>query len=231
MSRVSKNYFTLDELVGIWKLIEPDLRYVVENGLLTLSVRIVGKRMEIGGYEEMLEGGRFYIPYERRQMDGLVDLCRQDTFTLFRDGSVSPRGFCLPGDEVAELVRDEDVICLHRSDLLVRRDERDQFEKNVLHFEERKAGKHIDFRCFEFKSEVYEFTEMQSRALQFLFDSARNGDPERHYREILDAASSASSKLGHLFSSRPKWVRILRKVIGRRGWYYMEPKLVVTLMI
>jgi len=231
MNRITKNYFTLDELISIWKLTDPDLRYAVENGLLKLSVRIVGKRMEIGGYEEMPEGGRFYIPYERRQMDGLVDLCRQDTFALFRDGSVSTRGFCLPGDELAEFIHDQDIICLQRSDLLVRQEERAQFEKNILRFEERKTGKHIDFRCFEFEGEVFEFTEMQSRALQFLFDSARNGVSEQHHREILDAASSASAKLGHLFSSRPKWTRIIKKAPGRRGWYYMEPGLVLALLL
>ena len=30
------------------------------------------------------------VIHEKRQMDGLVDLCRKDTFTLFHAGSVSP---------------------------------------------------------------------------------------------------------------------------------------------
>lgn len=90
MSRIRKSYFTLDELTGIWKLSEPDLQYSVENGLLTLSVRIVDLFMELGGYEETPDGEAFYVIHEKRQMDGLVDLCRKDTFTLFHAGSVSP---------------------------------------------------------------------------------------------------------------------------------------------
>ncbi len=230
MSRITKNYFTLDELVSIWKLTEPDLRYVVENGLLKLSTRIVGIRMEIGGYEETVEGERHSIPYFCRPMEGLVDLLRRDIYALFQSGSASPRRFCLPDNEYASLARDEDIICLHRSDLLVRKDERDQFEKNTLHFQEKKSGKHIDFRCFDFEEELFEFTEMQSRALNFLFECARKGNSEQYYRDILDAASSASAKLGHLFSSRPKWARIIKKVAGRRGWYYMEPTLVAALL-
>jgi len=230
MSRITKNYFTLDELVGIWKLTEPDLRYAVENNLLKLSVHIVSRRMEIGGYEETPEGESFYIPHEHRWMDGLVDVCREDILTLFHDGVVSTRSFCLPDDTFASLIREDDVISLNRSNLLVRKDERDQFEKNILHFQEKKSGKCIDFRCFDFEEELFEFTEMQSRALNFMFECARKGNSEQYYREILDAASSASAKLGHLFSSRPKWTRIIKKAAGRRGWYYMEPMLVAALL-
>jgi len=230
MSRITKNYFTLDELTGIWKLNDPDLRYAVENNLLKLSVWIVGRRMEIGGYEETPEGGSFYIPHEHRLMDGLVDVCRGDILTLFHDGVVSTQSFCLPDDTFASLIREDDVISLNRSDLLVRREERAQFETNVLNLQPVVHGKCIDFRCFDFEKELYEFTEMQSRALNFMFECARKGNPEQYYREILDAASSASAKLGHLFSSRPKWTRIIKKVAGRRGWYCMEPMLVAALL-
>lgn len=231
MSRIRKNYFTLDELTGIWKLSEPDLQYSVENGLLTLSVRVVGLCMELGGYEETPDGEAFYVPYERRQMDGLVNLCRKDTYTLFHEGSVSPRVFCLPDENFAKLVRSEDNICLKRSDLLVCQEERSQFERNTLDIKPEDHNKCIDFRFFLFEDELFEFTEMQSRALRFLFDCARSGTPEQHFQEILTAASSASSKLGHLFSSRPGWTRILKKVAGRRGWYYLDPRLVVSLLI
>jgi hypothetical protein len=231
MSRIIKKYFTLDEMTAAWDLPEPDLRYAVENDLLTLSTRIVGVHMQVGGYEITAEGEQFAIPYGCRQMDGLVDLCRRDTYALFREGSVSPRRFCLPGYEYAELTRDEDVICLQRGDLLVRQGERRQFENNVLGIPSDEPEKGIDFRYFEFDGMYWDFTEMQSRALKFLFDCARNGAPEQHYPDILNAASSASSKLGHLFSSRPYWTRIVKKLPGHRGWCLMEPRLVVTLLL
>jgi hypothetical protein len=231
MSRIIKKYYTLDEMIAAWKLPEPDLRYAVENGLLTLSARIVGMHMQVGGYEVTPEGERFAIPHRYRQMDGLVDLCRRDTYALFRDGAVSPRRFCLPGDEYAELTRDEDVVCLKRPDLLVRQNERLEFENNVLDTSDVCRRKSIDFRYFEFDGAFWDFTEMQSRALKFLFESARTGEPDQRYPDILNAASSASSKLGHLFSSRPYWTRIVKKSPGHRGWYLMEPRLVVALLL
>jgi hypothetical protein len=210
-------------------LSEPDLRYVVENGLLTLSARIVGLRMEVGGFEETPEGERFSIPYQNCLMDGLVDLCRWDTYALFRNGSVSPRRFCLPDNEYAELIRDDETVCLQRGDLLVRQIERRRFEASVLQTTGSGQIKNIDFRSFEFDGMLFDFTEMQSRALKFLFECARDGVPEQKFRDILNAASSSSSKLGHLFSSRPLWTRIVKKSPGHRGWYLMDSRLVVSL--
>jgi len=231
MSRIIKKYFTLDEMTAAWGLSEPDLRYAVENGLLTLSARIVGAQMQVGGYEVTPEGERFAIPYGCRQMDGLVDLCRRDTYALFREGSVSPRRFRLPGNEYAELTRQEDTICLQRRDLLVRQNERLQFESTVLGISSLGLEYDVDFKYFEFDEAFWDFTEMQSRALKFLFDAARTGAPDQRYPDILHAASSASSKIGHLFSSRPYWTRIVKKSPGHRGWYLMEPRLVVALLL
>jgi len=231
MSRIIKKYFTLDEMTAAWKLPEPDLRYAVENGLLTLSARIVGLYMNVGGYEVTPEGERFAILFGNRKMNELVDLCGRDAHTVFRNGSVASRRFYLPGDEYAELAREEDVIHLQRGDLLVRQEERLRFEENELGISSMGVENNIDFKYFEFDGELWDFTDMQSRALKFLFDCARNGAPEQHYPDILNAASSASSKLGHLFSSRPYWTRIVKKSPGHRGWYLMEPRLVVSLLL
>lgn len=51
MGRIKKDYHELDELIARWNLSEADLRYVVENDRLTLSVRIYGACMIFGTYE------------------------------------------------------------------------------------------------------------------------------------------------------------------------------------
>lgn len=110
-------------------------------------------------------------------------------------------------------------------------EERLRFEESELWISSTGVESDFDFKYFEFDGELWDFTEMQSRALKFLFDCARNGAPEQHYPDILHAASSASSKLGHLFSSRPYWTRIVNKSPGHRGWYLMEPRLVAALLL
>ena len=56
MTRIRKSYFTLEELASGWGLPEADLRYVAENGLLTLSIRVVRVFMELGYWEEFEDG-------------------------------------------------------------------------------------------------------------------------------------------------------------------------------
>ena len=48
MSRIDKDYFTLAEVVERWDMPRDDLLYLVENELLRLSIRLLGKRLERG---------------------------------------------------------------------------------------------------------------------------------------------------------------------------------------
>ena len=47
----------------------------------------------------------------------------------------------------------------------------------------------------------------------------------------LDPAGSASLKLSYLFSSRKGWRDIVHPVVKRRGYYMLEPALVVTMRV
>jgi len=84
---------------------------------------------------------------------------------------------------------------------------------------------------FELFGEHYLFTDMQARALNYLFICAVTGDPEQRGAQILVAAGSASLKLSYLFSSRKGWRDIVHSVSGRRGYYMLEPALVVTMRV
>ena len=107
--RIRKSYFTLEELAGGWGLPGADLRYVAENGLLKLSVRVIGIYMEFGIWEEADEGEpQMSIPCEHRYHDGLVNMRTREIFTLFRDGIVEATYF-LHGDGYAALLRDDQV--------------------------------------------------------------------------------------------------------------------------
>ena len=100
MTRIRKAYFTLGELAGEWGLPDADLRYVGENGLLKLSVRVIGAFAELGTWEETGDGECMSIPHEHCYHDGLLDLYKRDVFTLFRTGlssqGISDRAMAMP---------------------------------------------------------------------------------------------------------------------------------------
>ncbi|MBL4557500.1 MAG: hypothetical protein JKP98_11720 [Rhodobacteraceae bacterium] len=132
MGRIRKAYYTLDELVEIWRFPDADLRYVVENDLLGLSVRLVGPWMEVGEYDSVDEGVWVAVPLEQRRYDGLVDLHKRDAIALLRDGRVEAARFAIPPNGYAALLRDEASVVIRRADMLIRSEERHRFEAEVL---------------------------------------------------------------------------------------------------
>ena len=204
MTRIRKSYFTLEELVSGWGLPEADLRYVAENGLLTLSIRVVRVFMELGYWEEFEDGDRTSIPCERRYYDGVLDLHKHHVFSLFRDGVVEPGSF-RQADGYASLWRDEDVIIVRPRDLLVRDDERNRFEAEVLPTLRVETTSFGDFTDFWHEGRRYRFTPTQAKVLRFLHEAALSGNPWQSGKAVLAAVGSHSLKLGDLFKRRPEW--------------------------
>ena len=131
MGRIKKDYHELDELIARWNMSESDLRYVVENGKLPLSVRIYARAMELGTYEQE-DWGQMPVAYQEVIFDGIADLERYDIYRLFLEGEVNPTDFSLPNGDYAKLRYDRDARTIKRADLLVRDDARIQFEQEVL---------------------------------------------------------------------------------------------------
>jgi len=54
MAGIEKEYFTLDEVESCWDMPRRDLVYLAENGLLKVSVRLYGIRIERDGRRSVL---------------------------------------------------------------------------------------------------------------------------------------------------------------------------------
>ena len=205
MTRIRKSYFTLEELASGWGLPEADLRYVAENGLLKLSVRVVSVFMEFGilggiGGRETADVDPLRTALLRRTGRSL----QRDVFSLFRDGLVETAYFH-HGDGYASLWRDEDVVSVRPRDLLVRDDERQRFEAEVLPTLRVETTEFGDFSDFWHEGRRYRFTPTQAKVLRFLHDAALHGNPWQSGKAVLAAVGSHSLKLGDLFKRRPEW--------------------------
>jgi hypothetical protein len=195
MTRIRKSYFTLEELVSGWGLPEADLRYVAENGLLKLSVRVVSVFMELGIWEDA-EDGRppMSIPMDQRYYDGPVDLYIRDVFALFRDGLVETAYFHHEGGD-ASVMRDEDAVSVRASDLLVPDDERRRFEAEVLPTLRLEIPEFEDFRDFWHEGHRYRFAPTQAKVRRFLYDAALRENLWQSGKAVLAAVGSHSLKL------------------------------------
>ena len=226
--RIERDCFELSEVAEKWGITDAEIRYLVANGTLKLSVRLVAQPARLLSMEETQEGEPFWVPFEESVVNGIADLSMRDAFLLVRDGQAIVRDVFLP-ESICVSLRDGEGLLLSHADTLVRREHFDLLERNILNQNDSLGKDAFDFRQFVYDGMEFTFTFQQARALEFTLNATRAGAPDQHYLEILKAAGSASQRIGSLFSRKPSWTRLLFKTSGRRGWYYLDPAFVVWL--
>lgn len=219
---IPREYFTLQEVLADWGISESELGYVVEMGQLTLSVRIYGSFIVADRKDRP---GRCNPDFE-----GVVDLERRDAMRVLRKQACPVTSFSQK-DRVVMTPEERADWVVYRDALLVRAKEREHFEATIMAAGAPHANDYDRFLSFALDGQHYLFTDMQARALSYLFICAVTGDPEQRGAQILVAAGSTSLKLSYLFSSRKGWRDIVHPVSGRRGYYMLEPSLVVTMRV
>jgi len=219
MGLIPREYYTLTESLGDWGLTESELQYIVETGQLTLSARIYGAFVKCNGKR----GPGQHNP----DFEDVVNLRRRDALKVLRKNTCPvPAFISADGGTVSTPEGGKDWV-VSRDTLVVRKSERDRFQEII----NRARIPHIDdyerFSSFMYYNNTFSFTDMQARALNFLYIRAVIGKPDQRGLDILEAAGSVSTKLSYLFSSRPGWRELILSDPGRRGYYLMEPRLVV----
>jgi hypothetical protein len=226
--RLERDSFELAELAERWGITAADIRYLVAEHRMRLSVRIVAQPVLISEEELSAEGEPFWIPAEETVYTGLADLALRDAFRLVRDGAACVSHLYLPEDRMVTL-RSGDGIDFTQIDLLVRRKHAEALQRELIGAPLERVEA-FDFRLFVFDGQEFAFTVPQARALEFMLKQTRAGAPDQHYLDILKAVGSSSQRLSSLFSRKPLWTRLLRKTGGRRGWYHLDPDFVVWLV-
>ena len=219
---IPRDYFTLQEVLADWSISESELGYVVEMGQLTLSVRIYGA-FTVADRKD--RSSRCNPDFE-----GVVDLERRDAMRVLRKQACAVGSFLQNGSVVTTSDGNENWV-VYRDSLLIRAAEREHFEATIMATGTPHANDYDRFLSFDLNGTHYLFTDMQARALNYLFICAITGEPEQRGTQVLAAAGSASLKLSYLFSSRKEWRDIVHPVSGRRGYYLLEPALVVTMRV
>lgn len=223
--RLERDAFELSELADRWRISGADIRYLVASNKMRLSVRVVAQPALLSAKELTAEGEPFWVPVEEKVCSLIGDLALRDAFRLVRDGEGHVTNLFLP-DATMLTLRSGAGISFSHVDLLVRREQAEELERELLGapYEPQNA---FDFRLFVFDGQEFAFTLPQARALEFVMTQTRDGAPDQHCSDILNAVGSASQRLSSLFSRKPYWSQLLRKTKGRRGWYHLDPDFVV----
>ena len=153
MLRLIKIHFTLEELIPEWKISDADLIYLVQTGELRLAVQIFTTMVDTGEFDQTADGTWHRIPHSRRRYSGLLDIKRKDAYQALRKGLAEIVQFHVERPGYCDLADPTSPLTLHKSDLLVTRQRKDQVDallKGKMSLSTSRAG----FRAFSDFKEV-----------------------------------------------------------------------------
>ncbi|MCG6557682.1 hypothetical protein MB818_05695 [Ruegeria sp. 1NDH52C] len=220
---IEKAYFTLPEVLRRWSMSETDLAYLAENDQLRLSVRILYLDIEFGDLEVTDDGHCHSIPWERTCFNGLLDLHVQDVFQLFRHGEVRVSQFRTARADYACLCGRHEFISVRKSDLLLKREERDRFDAET-NFCGASVGPQpgvffasADYRDVHCNGHRFRLGQIQANVVRALHAAAQQGEPWQSGKAVLAAAGSRSTKMHDVFKSKKNWSLLIES--DRQGAY------------
>ena len=227
MAGIEKEYFTLEEVESCWDMPSRDLVYLAENGLLKVSVRLYGIRIERGLYEEADEGQWCNIPEERVSFQGLQDLLSRDVYRLFHEGQIKVDQFDAPGDRYCHVLYPEEGIVIKKEELVVSRTERDRVEAKhglggVQRTTEVSFRHKNDFADVTLGEQSYTLGPIQAKVVGILYEAAQTGAPWRHGQAVLGEAGSRCTRISDLFKAKPEWRKLIQS--DKRGKYRLNIK-------
>ena len=224
-------YYGLDEIQARLKLTHRELLYLVENGLLKASVRVWDVLIEAGEYDRAADGQTFRLPTDQRRFSGLLDLRAKDAYRLFRDQVAVIDAFDAAEGEYLVVLRPEDGIEVRLADLVVRREERDRFER-----EQRPAPPKLNGHAFkvlgDYKEVIvagrsFHLGACQAEVVRLLHEAAKTEEPWRYGKAVLAAAGSSCTRMADLFKSQQHWRELIAS--DGRGHYRLAIPLRTTL--
>ena len=227
MAGIEKDYYALEEVEERWGIPRRDLAYLAENGLLKVSVRLYGVRIERGSHEETDDRRWFSIPEEQTWFQGLQDLRPHDVYKLFHEGEIEVQHFDAPDAEYCHVLHPDEGIVVKREELVVRREERDRAEaKHGLGGTPRTTesvfSQRNDFSEVTLGDRTYTLGPIQAQVVRILYDAATTASPWRHGKLVLAEAGSSCTRMADLFKTQPEWRKLIQS--DRRGKYRLNIK-------
>lgn len=223
---IEKLYYTLPEVIERWRVTETDLVYLAENDHLRLSVRVFHAAVEFGDFEEDAVGQRFRVPWEQQRFSGLLDLYACDVFQLFRCGELHVSEFRTPRADYACLYGEAEPIFVMIGDLLLRREERDRFERQSgfssggSAMEESTFIASADYQEVRCNGHRFRLGPIQAQVVRALHAAAQRDEPWQSGKAILSSAGSKSLRMADVFKSQKDWRQLIRS--DRRSGYRLD---------
>jgi len=168
------------------------------------------------------------MPTGSRRFSGLLDLCPEDLYSIFRGQEVALTEFQSSDGGYARLADDHAPHKVRKEDLLIRLEERDRFEvernRSVRSADAPTDGAFrasADYRHVQFKGKSFRFGPIQAAVVCALHKASLSKHPWQNGKSILEQAGSQSFRMSDIFKSQPGWRDLIWS--DRRGSYRLGP--------
>lgn len=232
---IKKEYMSVDALAAHWNVELEDIRYLGEEGKLTICLRRIPVEVAI----ESLLNKKPYSENPKRQrellkmMDDPQPLHRTDIYLLFANRGCEKikitRFQTMPVMRLVKIITPN--ILAGFDDMIVMASEIARFEFEVMGRIPKNTSSPLvllapDFTRFMLYGETVEVGDKQALVIKYLYDQYHIGNIWVHGKDMMRAAGSECLKPSNLFSKHPNWKKVI--VAGRRGYYrinlpYEEP--------
>ena len=216
-----KAYYALAEIQARLGLTRHDLGYLVENGLLKASVRVWDAVIEKGEYDRAADGQTFRLPDRSAPFLRPARSARQGCLPAVPRSDRRHRRLRCSEGEYLVLLRPEDGIEVRLDDLVVRRDERDRFERTQRPAPPKLNGHAIkilgDYKEVIVAGRSFHLGACQAEVVRLLHEAAKTEEPWRYGKAVLAAAGSSCTRMADLFKSQRHWRELIAS--DGRGHY------------
>jgi hypothetical protein len=227
-TEINKDYMTLCEVASDCSVPLEDLRYLGEEGKLTICLRRIPVNVAI---EDFLNKKPYTEnPQKQRELLKIMDepqpLHQTDIYRIFANRESKIEITRLKTQPFMKLVKIiSPGIMVGFDDLVITREEKERFEFLYL----RKSAEDSisplvivspDFRNFILYGREYFFGEKAARVIKYLYKQYVLGDPWVHSKRLLDISDSHSWRIHNLFSHNPEWRNVIRS--GGNGYYMLN---------
>lgn len=222
---INKEYLTVKEVAEHWGVRLEDIRYLGEEGKLTICIRRIPIEVAI---EDML-GKKPFVekPIKQKEIFKMLEapqpLHPTDIYLLFSNPDKKIR---ITRFKTAPIMKIINVLSADIragfDDMIITSAEVKRFEFMKRTYVPTNIKNPLillsdDFTNFELYGEEFKFGEKQAKALKYLYDRYYAGSPWIHGKILLRVAGSESLRVSNLFNRHPTWRRAV--ISNGRGFY------------
>lgn len=225
-----KRYFKINSLRKQWGISREDMFYIVENGLLRVTIWLPLRYVE----RIVLEKNKL-IHECHEPKEGFVGLRPEDCRLVCGKGRAPLRNFTsvARAGHILKLTDEppQPSVYVRVRDMLILKEDREAFEaiydtaeNAICELEAEKCSSGFvpsqDYHYIEFRGEEYHLGDIQARIIEQLHDASQSHNPWVHGKTLIYDAGSEASRLRDLFKKKHTWDGLV--VSNKRGSYRLN---------